>query len=279
MSDRRGLPARRSMRHDAHYVDALASRFDDPIGRTVPIDAIDPNPWQPRAQIGDLKELIASIKERGVLEPLIVRVGQGGRFQLVSGERRLRAAEAAGLKAVPCVEIDVDDGEALEVALVENLQRRDLNAFEEADGLLALKERFDYTHEQLSTKLGRSRSATTEALSIAGIPEPVRTLCREKDVLSRAALLQVAKAGSREKMEAMVLRIASQGLDREEIARERREEETGPGRGRPKHHTFKWQAPAKNFAVQIRFRKSKVSKGEVIQALRSLLQDLESQGD
>lgn len=273
MSDRRGMPNRR-MRHDAHYVDVLTSRFEEPVGKSIPVDLLDPNPLQPRTQMGDLDTLVASVKERGVLEPLIVRAAAGGRYQLVSGERRLRAAQAAGLASVPCVEIDVDDGEALEVALVENIQRRDLQAFEEADGILALKERFSLTHEQLGRKLGRSRPAVTEMLSIAAIPEAVRELCAKKAVASRSALLQVARAGSREKMEAAVLRIASEGATRGDLARERRNEDA-PAKGRPRHFQFKWQAPEKAFAIQIRFRKSRVPKQELVAALRSLLAELE----
>jgi len=272
VSDRRGLPERR-MRHDAHYVDALATRFDEPVGRMLPIELIDPNPLQPRIQMGDLAELVASVKERGVLEPVMVRAAAKGRFQLVAGERRLRAAQAAGLKAVPAVELDVDDGEALEVALVENLQRRDLDCFEEADGLAGLRERFGLTQEQLAKKLARSRTQVTETLAIGSIPAPVRDLCMKKGVVGRTALLQVARAGSREKMEAAVLRLAS-GMERpEDVARARKEEEGV--RGRPRHHAFKWTGPDKAFAVQIRFKKSRVSKGEVIAALRKLLDELE----
>ncbi len=275
MSDRRGLPQRR-MRHDAHYVDALASRHDEPIGRLLPVDIIDPNPFQPRSQMGDLAELVVSVKERGVLEPLIVRAAAGGRFQLISGERRLRAAQAAGLKSVPCVEIDADDGEALEVALVENIQRRDLNPLEEADGLLALKERFGLTHEQLARKLGRSRPVITETLSLAAIPEPVRELCIKKGVLGRTALLQVAKAGSREKMEAAVLLMASAGGGSAAAVARARKEDEAPARGRPKHYAFRWAAPEKTFAVQVQFRKARVSKDEVITALKKLLKELEA---
>jgi ParB family chromosome partitioning protein len=274
VSDRRGLPSRK-MRHDAHYVDAIVSRHDEPIGKLVPIELIDPNPFQPRSQMGDLAELVVSVKERGILEPLIVRVAMGGRFQLISGERRLRAAQAAGLQRVPCVEIDADDGEALEVALVENIQRRDLNAFEEADGLLALKERFGLTHEQLARKLGRSRPAITETLSLAAIPEPVRDLALKKNVLARTSLVQVARAGSREKMEAAVLRMASEGARPQEVAKERQDEQAP--KGRPKHFAFRWAAPEKTFAVQVKFKKSRVSKDEVIGALRKLLHQLESE--
>lgn len=276
MSDRRGLPNRR-MRHDAHYVDAITSRHDEPIGKLVPVELIDPNPFQPRSQMGDLEELIASVKERGILEPLIIRASTGGRFQLISGERRLRAAQAAGIARVPCVEMDADDGEALEVALVENIQRRDLNCFEEADGLLALKERFGLTHEQLARKLGRSRPVITETLTLAQIPEPVRELAAKKNVMARAALLQVARAGSREKMEAAVLRMASEGAKAADVARARKEE-AAPAKGRPKHFAFRWAAPEKTFAVQVKFRKSRVSRDEVIGALRTLLTQLE-EGD
>jgi ParB family chromosome partitioning protein len=266
------------MRHDAHYVDALATKFMEPIGHAIPVDLLDPNPFQPRTQMGDLDDLVGSIKDRGILEPLVVRAAPGGRFQVVSGERRLRAAQAAGLRAVPCVEIDVDDGEALEVALVENLQRKDLSAFEEADGLAALCEQLDYTHAQLSAKLGRSRSALTETLAIARIPDAVRELCHRKGVLSHSALLQVARAGSRERMEATVLRIAAEGMDRKALARDRAHADA-PARGRPRSYAFRWLPPAKSFAVQIKFRKSKVSRTEVIAAVRALLAELEGTED
>jgi len=276
-TDRRGgLPQRRRMRHDAHYVERLTTRHEEPIGRLIAVVDLEANPFQPRAQMGDLSGLIASVKEKGVLEPLIVRCTDQGRFQLISGERRLRAAQAAGLKAVPCVEIDADDGEALEVALVENIQRRDLNAFEEGDGFLALKERFGHTHQTLAEKLGRSRSAVTEALSISKIPEPVRELCHSRDVLSRSALLQVARAGTRERMESTVLRIAAGGAQREDLVKERKEAEGKAKPGRPKHFKFRWQPEEKSFAVQINFKKQRVSKAEVVTAVRNLLEELEA---
>jgi ParB family chromosome partitioning protein len=153
--------------------------------------------------------------------------------------------------------------------------RRDLSVFEEADGLAALRERFEYTHADLSGKLGRSRPAVTELLAIATIQEPVRELCYKKAVLGKTQLVQVARAGDRAKMEATVLRIAEGGLSRDDVARARREEDGEPKRGRPKHFAFRWQAPEKSFAVQIRFRKTRVSKAEVLAAVRSLLEQLE----
>ena len=140
---RRGLPETVRMRHDEHYVEALASSAGAPIGRLVPIDRIDPNPNQPRQVMGDLSELMASVAEKGVIEPLIVR-SRGDRFQIIAGERRYQAAVQVGLGELPVVIRDVDDGEVIEMALVENIQRKDLTAFEEAEALQHLSQKALY---------------------------------------------------------------------------------------------------------------------------------------
>ena len=129
---RRGLPESISMRHDEHYVEALAASAGTPVGRVVPIDLIDPNPNQPRQVMGDLSDLIASIGEKGFIEALIVRQ-RGERFQIIAGERRYQASVQAGLRELPVVVRDVDDTEVIELALIENLQRKDLTPFEEAE--------------------------------------------------------------------------------------------------------------------------------------------------
>src|SRR5215475_10693706 len=171
------------MRHDRHYVEELSSFRVAAIGRMIPLDRLEPNPNQPRADIGDLEELTASIREKGVLEPLLVRPSQvGGRFMIISGERRYQAAREAGLHEVPCIEMDVDDRAVAEIALIENLQRKDLTPYEEADGLLALKDRFGYTHEDIARKIGKSRSSVTESLTIAALPEDVKALCLKAGV-------------------------------------------------------------------------------------------------
>ena len=105
---RRGLPETVRMRHDEHYVEALAASAGAPIGRLVPIDRIDPNPNQPRQVMGDLSELMASVAEKGIIEPLIVRA-RGDRFQIIAGERRYQAAVQVGLRELPVVIRDVDD--------------------------------------------------------------------------------------------------------------------------------------------------------------------------
>ncbi len=145
MSKRIGLPITLKMRHDAHYVESLTSYSGAAIGRMIRVDQIRPNPDQPRKALGDLRELTESIREKGVLEPLLVRyVPREDCFHIISGERRYHASRAAGLREVPCIEKTADDAETLEIGLIENIQRKDLTPFEEADGLHRLSTQFEY---------------------------------------------------------------------------------------------------------------------------------------
>ncbi len=196
---RLGLPETIRMRHDTHFVDQLARPGGEAIGRLIPIEDIEPNPDQPRQALGDLAELTASVREKGILEPLLVRK-VGGRFEIIAGERRYRAAIEAGLSELPCVIRETSDAEMMELALVENLQRKDLTAFEEADGLKVLAEKYGYTHEAMAEKLGKSRSSITETLSLGAMPEDVRQMCRLADIQSKSVLLQIVRQGDREKM-------------------------------------------------------------------------------
>src|SRR3954454_12521904 len=192
------------MRHDAHYVEELAQHRPVPVGRLVALDQIDPNPEQPRVEFGDLEDLISSIREKGVLEPLLVKPSRmTGRWMIIAGERRWRAAREAGLRDVPCIEMDVDDRAIAEIALIENMQRKDLTPWEEADGLQALCERFGYTHEEVARKVGKSRSTVTEALSIAAIPEEIRSICRDSEITSKSLLLQIVRQPDDESMRTM----------------------------------------------------------------------------
>jgi ParB family chromosome partitioning protein len=180
------------MRHDLHYVEEL-SRGNRPIGKVIDIDRIEPNPEQPRTEIGDLSELSASIKEKGVLEPLLVLANGDGRYMIIAGERRWRASGLAGLSEVPCVVIDTDEKGVAEIALIENLQRKDLNIWEEADGLKALAEKFGYTQDQIAQKISKSRTTVTELMTIAGLPQNIRDRCRELSIGSKSTLLDVAR--------------------------------------------------------------------------------------
>ena len=267
---RRGLPNFMSMRHDEHYVEALAASAGAPVGRMVPIELIDPNPNQPRQVMGDLSELIASIAEKGILEPLVVRQ-RGERFQIVAGERRYQASVQAGLRELPVVIRDVDDTEVIEIALIENLQRKDLTPFEESEALHGLAERCGYTHEDLARRLGKSRTSVTEALSLNAMPGEVRNLCRLADISSKSLLLQVVRQETPEKMIELVERIASQGgTTRQQL----REAAAKPKPGRPKHFVFAYKPPTKAFNLKLSFNKGRASKDEVIEALEAILKDL-----
>ena len=267
---RRGLPETIAMRHDEHYVEALAASAGTPIGRLIPIDRIDPNPNQPRQVMGDLAELIASISEKGILEPLVVRQ-RGDRFQIVAGERRYQASVQAGLRELPAVIRDVDETEMLELALIENLQRKDLTPFEESEALGSLAERCGYTHEDLARRLGKSRTSVTESLSLNAMPGEVRSLCRLADISTKSLLLQVVRQETPQKMTALIERIASQGgATRQQL----REATARPKAGRPKHYVFAFRPPTKAFNLKLSFNKGRASRDEIIDALEGIIRDL-----
>ena len=269
---RRGLPSAVSMRHDEHYVEALAASSGAPIGRMVPIEQVDPNPDQPRQVLGDLSELMASIAEKGIIEPLIVRQRRG-RFQLVAGERRYQAAVRLGVKELPAVIRDVDDGELLEIALVENLQRKDLSPFEEAEALNALVQEHGLKHEDLAKRLGKSRTSITEALSLHSMPEKVRSICRLADISSKSLLLQVVRQPDEQQMAAFVEQLArGEGPITRERARSVAAAKAKPGR--PKPFTFKYVPPAKSFNLSLKFRKTTVERSEIISALTAIIEEL-----
>jgi ParB family transcriptional regulator, chromosome partitioning protein len=148
----------------------------------LPVEALVPNPQQPRRDfpIEAMEELAASVRQRGVLQPLIVRPTEAeGRYEIVAGERRWRAAQLAGLHDVPVVIRDFDDTEVLEVAIIENIQRADLNSIEEASSYRALMERFGHTQEKLAEALSKSRSHIANLLRLLSLPEDVQNHVRE----------------------------------------------------------------------------------------------------
>jgi ParB family chromosome partitioning protein len=206
------------MRHDKHFVDELTSHAVTGVGQMIAVDRIETNREQPRSSLGDLNELAASIRRHGVLEPLLVRriaAGLPQMYQLIAGERRFHAAIEAGLAEVPCIEMTVSDSEALELALIENLQRKDLTPFEEAEGYRSLVEKYGYAHEAVAAAVGKARSSVTEALRLLDIPPAIRDLCRHADITAKSLLLLIAKAPSIAEMERLVTEIAEKGLDRE----------------------------------------------------------------
>ena len=274
MSKRLGLPVTLKMRHDAHYVESLTSYSGAAIGRMLPVEQIRPNPEQPRKALGDLRELSDSIRQKGVLEPLLVRfVPREDCYYIISGERRYHAARAAGLREVPCIEKSADDAETLEISLIENIQRKDLTPFEEADGLQRLAEQFDYSHEELAKKLGKARSSVSETLSLRNIPESLRKKCVENGVTTKSLLLQIARQPTERQMLEMFARILQSGLTRDEARKVRSDEKQGPQRAQP--FIFQYEPENEAFRFRLQFKKSHVSRDELIRTLREILAQLE----
>ncbi len=274
MLKKAGLPVTLKMRHDAHYVESLTNYSGAAVGRMIPMDKIRPNPDQPRKTLGDLRELTESIRMKGVLEPLLVRfMPREECYFIISGERRYHAARAAGLREVPAIEKNVDDAETLEIALIENLMRKDLTPFEEADGLQRLADVFNYTHDDVAKKIGRGRSSVSEVMMLRKIPEAIRKQCIEHGVLSKTVLLEIAKQPTDKKMFELFARILQTGLTRDEARKERAEEKTGPQRPQP--FIFHYEPEDDAFRFRLQFKKSHVSRDELIRTLRGILAQLE----
>jgi ParB family chromosome partitioning protein len=259
------------MRHDEHYVEALAASAGTPVGQMVAIELLDPNPGQPRQVMGDLSELMASVAEKGIIEPLIVRP-RGGRFQIIAGERRYHAAVQVGLRELPVIIREADEAEMMELALVENLQRKDLTPFEEAEALQQLAQKCRYTHEDMARKLGKSRTAITESLSLVNMPEDVRNICRLADITSKSTLLQIVRQGDPQKMLALLEQMVSKGA----VTRKDVRKETARPTGRPKLFVFSFRPPARHFSLRMSFRKGRVDRGEIIEALEAIIKELKA---
>lgn len=288
-SAKKGLPLRVKMRHSPHFVDELAARHEAPVGKMVPLSALSANPDQPRSDVGPLDDLVASIREKGILEPILVRpVRDGGverpagesRYQIVAGERRYRAALEAGLYEVPVIELDISEEEALEIALIENLQRKDLTVFEEAEGYRALGALHGYTHDQVAKAVGRSRTSITESLGLLEIPEEIRRAAEAMGIRAKSALIELAKLGDARKMKATLERAGRGGLSRDDLRREARDQDSrsrAPGRRKP--YSFRFRSPDKRYALNLTFRQNTVEKADLITALEEILRELREAKD
>jgi len=297
---KRGLPAKRRMRHDRHFVDELARRTGEGIGRMIPTTQITSNHDQPRTALGDLSDLSASIKRHGILEPLLVRPRPGtpGTYELISGERRFHAALEAGLEEVPCIQLDVSDELALEIALIENLQRKDLSPFEEAEGVQTLVDKYGYTHQEAARAIGKSRVTVTETLQLLAIPPAVRERCRHADINAKGVLLEIAKTSSEEAMQHLLDAYLERHLDRAALRRLRREMEgletartadEAPAAGEeadadgspakaPRRFVWRFRHPERPFSLALTFRtETEPDPNEVVRALEEILADLRAQ--
>ena len=193
------------------------------------LSEIEPNAAQPRKEFDDaaLLSLSESIAEYGVLQPLLVRQIPGGRYQIIAGERRWRASRMAGLSEVPVLVLEKSESETLELALVENLQREDLNPLEESYGYLALIEEFHLTQDEVARKVGRSRPAVANALRLLSLPDEVKELLKNGE-LSTGHAKAILACGDAERMIKLARLVAERGLSVRETERLAKKAEEAP---------------------------------------------------
>ena len=202
--------------------------------REVPIEFLRANPFQPRHtfRAEELNDLAASIREKGILQPIVVRpvADDANAFEIVAGERRWRAAQAAQLHKVPVIVKELSDAESLEIAIIENVQRADLNAVEEAAGYDRLMQQFDYTQEKLSQLIGKSRSHVANTLRLLSLPKPVQALIEEGKLTAGHARSLIGQARAEE----MAREIVAKGLSVREAEALTRKSEAPGSATRPK---------------------------------------------
>ncbi len=178
----------------------------------VAVERIHKSPWQPRQRIApeELEDLARSIREHGVLQPLLVRPVED-HYELIAGERRLRAAQSAELRDVPVIIMEVSDREALELALIENLQREDLNPIEEAEGYRVLSDKFEMTQEQIAQRVGRGRATVANALRLLDLPEKVKGWLADGHLTAGHAKVLLGLEAAHEQ-ELLATRIVTEGI-------------------------------------------------------------------
>ena len=198
--------------------------------RRVPIEYLTPNPRNPRKSFSDaeLEELAASIKERGIIQPVVVRAVRGAKdaFEIIAGERRWRAAQRAGLHEVPIVPLEATDSEALELAIIENVQRSDLNPLEEAGGYQALADEYKHSHEDIAKIVGKSRSHVTNTLRLLKLSEPVKAYINAGKITAGAARMLVGADDPEE----MAREIVDRGLNVRQVEALAKERAANPGK-------------------------------------------------
>jgi ParB family chromosome partitioning protein len=183
--------------------------------KIIPIDSISPDPKQPRQIFNDksLAELSESIKQKGVLQPVIVRINEDNKFWLVAGERRYRAAKLAGLKKIPGI---ISSDNPAEISLIENIQREDLKPVEEAEAYNLMIQEHGYTQEKLAKVIGKARTTVTESLTLNKLPEDLKKKCRTSDI-SKSVLLEIAKQKNKKAMLSLYEIVKNGGLKTREI--------------------------------------------------------------
>lgn len=261
-----GLPEFIKMKHNYHLVDEISLRTKTPVTRNIPIEKIITNQLQPRKDMGDLTELTNSIREKGIIEPVIVRPKEGY-FEIIAGERRYRAAKQAGMSEIPCIEHDIPDNEAMELSIVENIQRKDLNVFEQAQSIMSLAEIYGYSHEEIANKIGKSRVTVSELIRITDLPIEIKQKCLEMAINSKSFLLELTKIADPEKMAAILSQYNQKAFSRDEIKQQRTKQIS-------KVFKFNFVSDDKNIKINFHCQQEKVDKGNIIAVLEKLILDI-----
>jgi len=279
MAKKVGLPDFVKSRHDNHFVEEISSRTRTSIIRKIPIEKITPNLMQPRKDFGNIDELANSIGEKGILEPVLVRA-KDGKFEIIAGERRFRAAKISGLMEIPCIEFDIPDNEALELSIIENIQRKDLNVYEQAYSLKSLSDIYGYTHEEIATKLSKSRVTISELLRITDLPADIVQKCQFLKIQSKTFLIELAKIEDKSEMHEILDKYQIKPFSRDEI-KERRKSNRIPTQKiiRQGEFKFKFTSPDKKVKLNFNIKQDdpdKDKKDVLLNILENLIEEIKS---
>ncbi len=279
MVKRRGLPTTIKSRHENHFVEEISKMTRTKIIRNIPIEKIVANIMQPRKDFGELQELAESIKEKGIIEPILVRP-INGKFEIIAGERRFRAAKLVNLKEMPCIEHNVADNEALELTIIENMQRKDLNIFESAYSLKSLAEIYGYTHDEIAQKIGKSRVTVSEQIRITDLPGEVSKKCFDLNISSKTFLLQLVKLDDKDAMLKVLDKYIEKPFSREELKQMRSENKNAEHlesvNKKSKSERIKFNFVSENKEIKIGFniKDKNIGKEKIIQILTELIDDI-----
>lgn len=261
-------------RDQGMYTDFTGLIGEDNQFKEIPLEQITPNPDQPRRFFDEekLNELADSIRQKGVLQPIIVKPDPANnRYLLIAGERRYRAAKLANIRVIPALVKEKED--PLELAIIENLQREDLNPIEEASAIKRLKDERSYSDEQIAKVLGTSRTNVNMTLSLNRLPEQIKTECQHADSPSKTLLYEIVRRDTEEEMMQAWDRYKCGELS---IVQSRQEQSKKIGK-RPKPFMYQRRNKEKKLTVIVRFSRFEVEKDDIIAALENELEYLKNQ--
>jgi len=284
-----GLPTFVKSKFDNHFVEEISARTRTPVIRNIPLHKVITNEQQPRKDFGDLDEMAESIKEKGILEPILIRP-KDGMFEIIAGERRFKAAEIAGLTEIPCIEYDIADNEALEISIIENIQRKDLTIYEQAYSLRSLSEIYGYTHQEIAQKIGKSRVTVSELIRVTDLPEDILEQCAQLKITSKTFLLELVKLEDIELMKEVLenysekpfsrdtikeLRKADESVDQSDVA-EKIEDEGNKATTESSQKYYKFNITSEDKGIKIKFdiKHETADKEKIIGILEQLIKDI-----